>query len=410
MKIHVSTNKDIYKWIDNLIWLGTVVLLTLICTTATNVYGKYILIAVAAVVFLLYIVKTGGRIHLRFTRFHGYWLAFGIYCFMSAFWAWNSSRAFAQGRTIIEVLLIVSLFYIFYQDETNVWKLYNAVKWSGFLAALYTIYVLGIGQLFTVLINGDRMQVGFANINTIGILAAFALLITMFEVFFRRFDLLSVLLCVPSLLVVFASGTRKALLIIGLGLIMILYYRYKHRNMLKNLLRYVGIAIIIVIVLNLLVAMPIMSGILERMSGLLAFVTGEGMADSSVLTRSEMIALGLKQFIKTPFFGIGMGNSNELLMRTYGWDSYLHNNFVELLCGGGIVGFVLYYAMYADFMYVFFKNRKTHDPVVILGLVMMALMLFMDAARVSYYSKPTVFYFMIFFLHADILRKKGAET
>ncbi len=394
--------------IDLLIWMGTVLLLTLFCTAATNTYGRYALIAVTLAVFLLQAIKTGGTIRFRLAQFHVHWLLFGGYCLLSALWAWNTSRALSQGRTIIEVLLIVSVFYFCYQDEPDLWKLYNAVKWSGITTALYTIYILGIDQVLANVVGGDRILVEFANINTIGIVAAFALVISLYEMLFRKWRLVTTLFCVPTLLVVAASGTRKALLMLMIGAVLLLYYRFKDRNILKTVVRF-ALAGVVVLAFVSLVA-PLFVGLTGRMEGFIALLTGQGEAEDSATIRMSYVELGLRQFAKTPLVGIGMGNSNELVLQEYGEDTYLHNNFVELLCCGGIVGFVIFYAMYACCIPIIFRNRKNEDPLVILGLVMILLMLIMDAARVSLFSKPTIFYFMIFFLHAKKLKKQGEAT
>lgn len=401
MKIKISK-----EWIDRLIWLLTVVFLTLICITATLSYGKYILVGFSMVVFLLAAIANEGKVRLSFGCFHGFYLVFALYCFLSALWAWNFGAAVSQGRTILEILICLSLFYIYYQEKSDLWGLYSAVKWSGFAACCYTIYDVGLNNVVSLLTTGKRLVTDFGNVNTVGILASFAILITLYEVFFRKLNIISVIFCIPSLAVMAASGTRKALLALIVGVIMLIYFRFRDRNILKSVLKFAAIGAVAVLSLSLILSLPMFSGMMDRMGGMLSFLTGESEADASSLVRSRFIEIGLEQFSQTPIFGIGIGSSGDLLLREFGESTYLHNNFVELLCCGGVVGFLLYYAMYAYCIFGFWKYRRSGDSLSILGVIMLVLMLLMDVARVSYYSKPTIFYFMIFFLHIRNLKQQ----
>ncbi len=393
--------------IDKLIWVLTVAFLTTICITATNVYGRYALLGFSVAIFACSIIQTKGVLRLELGRFHCHYIVFGLYILVSALWAWRPMAALEQSKTIFELLLCMSMIYVHYQYETDLWNLYSAVKWSGFISCLYTFFLYGPGTIFAVLISGGRLEVSFANINVLGVLAAFSVVITAYQLIFRKFHLLSVLLCLPCVLIVAASGTRKALLAVLLGIALIMVLRYKSKSFVKTALKFAGAGVVLVLLLGMVLSLPIFSGIMGRMEGTLALLTGKGEVDASTLERDLVIRIGMEQFWKTPFFGIGVGSSGALLVKNFFRDSYLHNNFVELLCCGGIVGFVIYYSMYYYCLRSFYQYRKSSDPSVKLGLILVILMLLMDFARVSYYSKPTVFYMMIFFLHIRNLKRRG---
>ncbi|MFR0963094.1 MAG: hypothetical protein ACLSGB_15815 [Dorea sp.] len=77
-------------------------------------------------------------------------------------------------------------------------------------------------------------------------------------------------------------------------------------------------------------------GIVDRMDGLIAMVTGKGTVDVW-LTRAEFITIEEK-FKKHPILGYGMGNSGKQKPGC-NWrkETYFHNNYVELLVCGGLV-------------------------------------------------------------------------
>ena len=140
------------------------------------------------------------------------------------------------------------------------------------------------------------------------------------------------------------------------------------------------------------------------MSGLIALITGKGKIDSSSVKRAAYIQIGIEQFLRTPIIGIGIGSTGALLQQYYGLDTYLHNNFVELLASGGIIGFLIYYSIHMHLLYDYFKYRRKDDPYLVLCVVFLMIQLIMEYGMVSYYSKTTYCYFLIFFLEARNLK------
>ena len=113
-----------------------------------------------------------------------------------------------------------------------------------------------------------------------------------------------------------------------------------------------------------------------------------------------MIEAGWIQFLKSPILGIGVGNAG-LAARTVGiqdfW-AYLHNNYIELLCGGGIIGFSIYYAKYV-YVFVRYIQLKEHlgdllYPCVIIYIIKLIL----DYGLVSYFEKPYEIHFLLLYL------------
>ena len=119
--------------------------------------------------------------------------------------------------------------------------------------------------------------------------------------------------------------------------------------------------------------------------------------------------LGMEWFQKYPLFGIGMGNPHILAGTYLNFDAYLHNNFVELLCGGGVVGFVLYYAIFVYLFVGLFKYRKADRDAFSVALVWLGLILIMNYGMVTYYSKTQWFYLLVHFINVNNLKTKHRE-
>ena len=80
-----------------------------------------------------------------------------------------------------------------------------------------------------------------------------------------------------------------------------------------------------------------------------------------------------------------------------------------MLCGGGIIGFVLYYAMYFYLFVGLFKYRKADNEAFYVALIWLTMMLIMNYGMVTYYSKLQWYYLAIHFLNVNQLRKKYKE-
>ena len=149
------------------------------------------------------------------------------------------------------------------------------------------------------------------------------------------------------------------------------------------------------------------SGVKERMLTMINAALGNGKVDHSTIVRNKMKQLGLEWFFKYPIKGIGIANPHILAAKYLNFDAYLHDNFVELLCGGGIIGFCLYYSMYAYLFFELWRYRKVEPVCVTFFAMWLFLMFAMNYGMVTYYSKSENYYMMINFFYVYQLKKKS---
>ena len=50
-------------------------------------------------------VLQNGRLTLRITFFHVWMLTFGLFCFLSVIWAWDTDNAMTKGKTAFSMLI-----------------------------------------------------------------------------------------------------------------------------------------------------------------------------------------------------------------------------------------------------------------------------------------------------------------
>jgi len=386
----------------------------LICSftiLSTYGWGVYVMIGCLGLILLLDIVQQNLQYRLSFSRYICLMGVIFLYVCFNSLVAINPSETITNAITLFEmILMIFVLEQVYLRQQDGVKKLLTILKWTGYIIVIYSILFYGIDTLLQLASAGKRMDNRYANVNIIGMVAAVAIVIQVDEIFrAKKFKLASVF-CVPAVLLLALTQSRKAMLILILGIIMVAFLYNQSSHWLKALLRFVITAVVLFLVLQFLVTLDVFGGVMERLNDMILGILGFAESDASTDVRSKLIDVGIQQFLRTPFFGVGIGNAHRVAAQEIGVDAYLHNNFVELLCGGGLVGFVLYYLMYASLFVSFIKYRKTKSPTYIVCLVLSVLMLVMDYGRVTYYDKMNYMYLMIFFLETEMLRREAAQT
>ena len=393
---------------DQIIWLLTALLFSAFLIFENNIYLSYILIVITGLVFVAILFKYHFIFTLCFDKYQYHILTFATYCGITGLWAINASASIGKAITILEIMVCMTVFYSYYSLKDSVGELLECIRWSGYITSLYAISFYGMDTIRRVIEEEARVDNSFANINSIAMIAAISLVLTIFRLLYHRISP-TMLLVLPEIILISASGSRKALMVVGLGVILLCAFRYATRDVVKTLIRYIALAVLLFFLISFILTLPVFAGIVERMQGMIAAFTGVGNIEHSALLRKLYIAAGIEQFKRTPFFGIGISNSSYILMAAFGKDTYLHNNFVELLACGGIIGFVIYYAMFIWPMWKIWKNREYGDESTDAVLVLLIITVIMDYGMVSYYSKSTYFYLMIFYLQAKLLLRQDCE-
>lgn len=376
-------------------WLITVFFVVFIYTTRSISYGKYILIGLALLMLLVIFLNSDKKNRFKLSYFYIYSFLFAFYCLISSVWAIEPSDSFGKGITLFEIFACMSIFYFYFSSrQSGISELLSAVMWAGYLISIYSFFTYGFNTIITTLINGGRLDSTFNNVNEIAGLCSIVITITLF--FWLENGLsLKYFLALPSLILLLACGSKRALLclIICIALLFILklFSGEKHKSKIKIivLLSFVLFSFFIIF------SSSISSGISSRMDYLIASLTGEGDVDHSTLIRGELSELGIKLFESSPLLGIGIGCPHNIVFQIYGEDFYLHNNFVELLAGGGIFGFAIYYSIYFYLVFNILKNGGFKNSSNIITVCIIVFLLITDIASGAYYAKETHFFIML---------------
>lgn len=388
---------------DRLVWILTVFLITSFTVLESYTWGKFIFLGISVFIYFLNYLKSK-QVLFPIDAYQRHMIVLMCFTLISSLWAISSSDAIEKGITFFQIFVSFSLVYMYYNKADNIDNLLSAIKWAGYIISIYTIYFFGIEGLISSTL-ATRLANSFSNVNSIGLICALSCVIQVFQLTNKGPKYQIAFMALP-ILVISATQSRKALLFLLIGVFAVIAFCNKKRNAVKTIIGIATAAIIVFIMISAVSSLEIFSGLNNRMQLMLSAVNGEGAVDHSTQIRNEMVQLGIEWWKRYPIGGVGIGSPHILAQQFVGADHYLHNNFVELLCGGGLVGFCIYYFNHFYLLFKLFRYRAVDYRNSMFSIIWILLMLFMDYGMVSYYSKDQWFYLMVIFLNVRFLRKK----
>lgn len=392
-------------------WTILVLTMVVICSftiLTTYTWGRYVMLMCLLAIFVLDSARKDFKFRMN-TGSHFIWIsAWIVFTLASAVWAESPADSVEKAKTMLEMLIMVCiLFHAYSERENSAEDFLFVIKWSSYIIVVYTITFYGVDYLKKVAASAGKLELenAFANVNTIAMLAAVGTLIEADEFLDKRKIKLSIIFAVLSVILLALTMSRKAFVMLLLGVVMLLLLRnFEEKDALNKIFKTILGILICAVAIYALVQLPIFSGTMKRMQRMIAGFTGIGRVDNSTTVRMTMMEIGLEQFKKTPLLGMGIGNPHNLVIAKMGKDAYLHNNFIELLAGGGIIGFLLFYSVYVYFFKNYWKYRKRKNPKYYICFTIMVIFLLMDYGRVSYYSKVSYIFFLLSFLEINRLK------
>ncbi len=386
---------------DKIVWVVTTILLAFFILFETVTWGRYVFFGVTMLIALMIVVVNNGKIPLKLQAYHGLFALFILFVLVSAVWAWSASAAISKAITLVLIFACSAVLYMYYQDKEDTHALITAVMWSGYIVALYTIFFYGV-ENFGADVEADRLDNDFANVNNIGMTVALSCVLQ-FNKLLNKESRWSAVMMIPSTYVIAATQSRTALILLIGGI----YASYilkigNQKGTLKKLLKVIFYTVFFCAGIYFLLKLPTFSGMMERMKSL-----GNITAESSAGIRQQMIKIGLDYFKQHPIGGIGIGGSYILTERHLGESTYLHNNFVELLSCGGIIGFICYYASYVYLYVNLIKYRKATPEFFAIGFTWLSIMLVAHYGGVEYHTKSSWYQLLIHFLNVECMKRKA---
>lgn len=403
MKLNITAIADRMIWFITLIFL--VLSLTISFALGDADYGAYVLFICLFGLIICYLIREQGVIKFRLTWMHGYMLIFIGACYLSTINAIEPSVALSRSFDIVKIFFMLIILYMCYQDKKSVDTLLKIGMWTGYIVCFYTVYFYGLDYFITVLSSSARIANDALNANTVGLLGANAIVMTLYYMLYDRPRWWNII-ALPTLGILAATGSRKALVFVVVGTVLLFVFKsLRSANVVNSIAKIIGSLLVLTLVGIAVLQLPMFSEVLDRMSSMVDAFSGTG-GDSSTIIRMALVDIGWDLFYQSPITGVGVNNPSVFTYFVYGKENYyLHNNYIELLAGTGVIGLLAYYSMYIYIAYNLIRYRNFHSNEYVMVLILFLSQIVMDMGMVSYESKSTYFYMMMFYLEVQLLRK-----
>ncbi len=357
-----------------------------------------------------YLLNGRFSFNIKLTPYVSWVMLFAIFGLLSYFWAIDRGAVVNYG---INLIIVIFASYVIYLNIKVIEDLYEVMK--AYLAAILVnaVYLLATVD-FSVLEEAERLGADNAgdgwNANSIGMAMALGIGILVFFANKKRLPL--TLAGIAAMIIPFIyTGSRKAWAFLTIILI-VLVFVWNPGKIVRNLILSVCA---VVLVLYLVMEIPMLYNIVGyRFEGLFIGMSNSEVSmediEHSAWLRQKYSELGFDWFKENPIIGYGLNCYRALLRKSvFGRDTYSHNNYVELLVGVGIVGTVIFYAIYLFIIvnavkYVFVKKYKASKP---LGRLLMfwagiaAAQLALHTGMVAYVDMGT--YLMILLATVSVM-------
>lgn len=358
-------------------------------TTAT-LYGFAVLGAVALVL----------NQRIRLNR-HSIWIiAVWCICLLSCLISKSVSTSWS---TCVDYLKLVIFAVVFANIVDSRKRMEGVLAMLSVATIILFIYLAANDLLETEGRLGNELT---GNANTFASLFMVGAFASVYFVFCRKSRIGKVLFTAAFIVQEYAialSGGRKFFLlplILYCGVLVFSTSKYGKRRAIRNGL--LAVAVICVVFWAIFEVEILYEAIGYRMEGLLNSVTGEGQVDASTQSRKQMAKLGISLWTQSPLYGHGI-NTFKVINGQYAM--YSHNNYVELLCGTGVIGATIYYAFHITSLFKL-VTLKMRDVQKWYWILVMICMLAFDFGAVSYNLYPAQWMLM---LSAAYLTMEKAE-
>lgn len=342
---------------------------------------------------------------------------FLLYNALSYFWAIDSQLVLLRSKMLFFMIVLVYLLTnLFARNGGYDW--FVILYWAmALLLSVLSIARFGISGIKNLIVSGIRLGKGDAiflghNPNTIGMDCAMAGVVSLYFYFFKKKKNILWSL-VPITIIVIATGSRKGLFVLLFGLIMIIFFlqMQKEKAALPMLFKMLLLAAGLIAIVNLILQFPGMEKAREQYMGLINSIIGnEEEADLSTQIRGKMVTIGWEQFLRSPLYGIGLDNAKIINLQYNNFYAYLHNNYIELLVNGGLIGFIIYYSFFAVVFIKHINRLNEKNSLVYISFTLLIIRFFTDWGRVSYFDYMNIPLFSFWIAVANSYNQDAYNT
>lgn len=324
---------------------------------------------------------------------------FFIWIGLSLLWAHDKG---AVQDDIKKQIIFLILFFVITKllkgDNTNI---YILLKWfviAGLILFLVLISMYGFSGIVSAILGGVRIGGELIQVNKLGSNCAIIAIIS-FNLFLEKKKKLYIIPIALMLFLMLATESRRSFLVLVIGILTSLYLCIKaESNGSKKIKTIILAGMLLSFSFYIASSSSLFTNLFERF-----FALGKDSGDS---LRILYLKYGLQSFLSHPILGLGSGNSHLVTLFAAGKKTYLHNNYIEMLVNLGIIGFIIFYSIYACLL----RDLKVYTKSVFEARVLFVLLiaqLVADLGVTSYSYKMTYIIFAISYATVIACRTKN---
>ena len=312
-------------------------------TTNVTIIAQQLTASVQNITYLLFI---GTALYLQGFRlrksvYSGVYGAFLLFSGASLLWTITPNGTMKLLRVLIKVFLICIVAASYYNTSNRIERSMKAIYCS-------LIIVVGYITIMTPVSNWTSEALGKEfGIDTVryAVRAAFCAVLGLYY-YTKTKKKNHLAVCFSMLLLSLITAKRTGIVFFAIAAL--IYYFVLQPNINKRLKTIIIIAIIGLIALQVIDSVPVLSETIgKRMLDFTSTFFGGQMVDASTIQRMKLMGYAIELFQRRPILGNGL-NAMRAYLGALDFEhvTYAHNNYLEIASGLGIVGIVLYYAMY----------------------------------------------------------------
>lgn len=354
------------------------------------------LIAIVSTASLFYLFAKPKVISLLLGSGFLWWVisVFAMYLFYGL--ALPVYSEFNWDYVLFELVVIVNVvvWFIRLPEVTSVRILVR----SAALASLAFCLFLAFNEASVVMSEKIRLGTSASgNVNTVGLWFGVLSVLTLYGVLIEK-KILYALIWFLQIIFIVLTGSKKALIFIVVGVMLLSVLKIRFKTY-KYIIPGIIVFGLFYSILHTEIFYAIMGQrVIDFLGQLGIYTSGAGYSHSTDV-RMQMIQSGWKMFLESPLFGSGW----FYFSAQSGFDTFSHNNYIELLVTYGLVGASLYYGMYLFVLKELYRRLRESDYAKLLFTLLIAVML-SDFGGVTFYESPR--YYIVLFFAFVLINKK----
>ncbi|MDP4119140.1 MAG: O-antigen ligase family protein [Bacillota bacterium] len=275
------------------------------------------------------------------TGFYIYMISFAAFALLSTLWSPDFNFSIGKALTFCQVLFLSFLIVNMIKTEEEINNMFVAIFWGGMAMCAQAVITYGVSYIFQSLMEGNRLGKEINQANAFGLYTSIMVLIGLYQALYFKKKLYLLLMILPLILAI-SSGSRKSLFILIVGMGILFATKNGKIKITKILIAIGAIIVVFAILYNIEAIRPVF----KRLTTFLKLFDDSSEADTSTLTRLQMIRFGFENFKKSPIIGYGIEGYDILYYRAFGELMPSHCNYIQILNSFGIIGFAMFYGIY----------------------------------------------------------------